>query len=189
MADRDLESLLNAVAAGDRAAFRALFDATSAKLFAIAVRIVREEAVAEDVVQDAYLRVWERAGDYRPQCGAPLGWMAAIVRNRAIDVLRKRREVRAADAACGDGTAMGDATAWGAEPDPFALDERSAALEALLACLGALRCEESRAVLLAYYYGYTYEEIARTTSEPVSTLKSRVRRALIKLRDCLSDER
>ena len=181
MAKRDLKSLLSAVAHGDRPAFRALFDATSAKLFAVAVRIVKRRDLAEDVVQDAYLKIWQRAGEYASGSGAPMTWMATIVRNRAIDVLRKRTEMPLPGGEAGMALA-------GEEPDPFALAEQSAALEALLACMSELEPAQQRPVLLAYYYGYTYEEIAEAMAAPASTIKSRVRRALIKIRDCLSDE-
>ncbi len=177
-----LDSLLRAAANGDREAFRALYEATSAQLFAVALRILKRRALAEEVLQDAYLRIWQRAGSYRRAYGAPMTWMVAIVRNGAIDVLRRRQ-----DHAERRGQDGGDEMAALADagPDPFALTVQSQALAALLACLERVSEKERRCVLMAYYDGYTHSEIAGRMAEPVGTIKSRIHRALARIRDCL----
>ncbi|MEC9368205.1 MAG: sigma-70 family RNA polymerase sigma factor [Pseudomonadota bacterium] len=178
MAERSLKSLLAAVARRDRQAFLALYAATSGKLFGIAIRILKRSEMAEDVVQDAYVRVWNGAGDYSPALGSPMSWMATIVRNRAIDLLRKRTE-SSIDDESGLGELPDDA------PDPFALTNQSQELSALLNCMGKIDDGEKRCLMLAYYYGYTHEEIAARTKSPVGTVKSRIRRGLAKVRECL----
>ena len=87
-----LAALIASTAGGDRRAFKALYDATAPKLFGIVLRIVRDRALAEDVLQDVFLRVWRNAGSYAPNAGQPLTWLASIARYRAIDVVRQRRE-------------------------------------------------------------------------------------------------
>lgn len=180
MAKPSLSELLRAAADGDRAAFRALYDATSGKLFAIAIRILKRRELAEEVVQDAYLRIWDDAVEYSDRLGSPMGWMATIVRNRAIDVLRKRTEVTAQDN--NDHNEQADDA-----PDPFALAAQNRELKALLACLRQLEPDHGRCVLLAYYYGYTHEEIAARMNTPVGTVKSRIRRGLARIRECLDN--
>jgi RNA polymerase sigma factor (sigma-70 family) len=87
-----LAALIAAVSGGDRRAFKALYDATAPKLFGVVLRIVRDRAVAEEVLQDVFLRVWQNAGSYAPDAGQPMTWLASIARYRAIDVVRQRRE-------------------------------------------------------------------------------------------------
>ena len=177
-----LEPLLRAAADGDREAFRVLYEATSAQLFAVALRILKRRALAEEVLQDAYLRIWQRAGSYRRAYGAPMTWMVAIVRNGAIDVLRRRQ-----DRLESGGQDGGDEMAALADrgPDPFALTAQSEALAALLACLERISEKERDCVLMAYYHGYTHSEIAGRMAEPLGTIKSRIHRALARIRDCL----
>jgi len=179
MDNLDLKALLMGVAAGDRTDFRVLYDATAAKLFGVTVRILKRRDLAEEVVQDTYLRIWDGAGDYRAELGSPLGWMVAIARNRAIDVLRKRGETALPE----DFEGREDENT----PDPFTSTAQSSELRALLACLGHLPVDHQRCVLMAYYDGYTHEEIAGRLKAPVGTVKSRIRRGLARLRECLDD--
>lgn len=180
MAGEDLKPLLDRVARGDREAFRALYDATSGKLYGVAIRILKRKDLAEDAVQDAYLRIWDGAAGYRPGLGSPLGWMATIARNRAIDMLRKRSDIRMNDETAN--TIADEDT-----PDPFAEAGRSSEMRAFLDCLAKLDGNSQRCLLLAYYHGYTHEEIAKRMTAPVGTVKSRIRRGLMQIRECLSD--
>lgn len=177
MAQHQLKTLMIAVARHDRAAFKELYEATSAKLFAVAVRILKRADLAEEVLQDAYLKIWNQASDYSPGHGSPVSWMVAIVRNRAIDVLRKRSERPLAD---GDQVEAGLVDDM---PDPFALAVQSEELRGLMVAMEALDPEHRKCVLLAYYHGYTHEEIAVLTKAPVGTVKSRIRRSLVHIRE------
>lgn len=180
MAQEKLEKLLLAAANGDKAAFRGVYDATSAKLYAVAIRILKRADLAEDVIQDAYLKIWDAAPNYSPELGSPIGWMVAITRNRAIDVLRKRAEV-ALDDGKNHAADADDA------PDPFELTAQSHELKALLGCMGKLGTEQQRCLLMAYYYGYTHEEIAGQMKKPVGTIKSWIRRSLARVQECLEN--
>lgn len=181
MAQEKLEKLLQAAAKGDKTAFRDVYNATSAKLFAVAVRILKRADLAEDVMQDAYLKIWDAAPNYSPELGSPVGWMVAITRNRAIDVLRKRVEVHVDDE--NERSEQADDA-----PDPFELTAQSNELKALLGCMGNLRPQQRQCLLMAYYYGYTHEEIADRMKKPVGTIKSWIRRSLVRVQECLGDE-
>lgn len=181
MAQKNLEKLLQDVAKGDKVAFRAVYDATSAKLFAVAVRILKRADLAEDVMQDAYLKIWDAAPNYSPQLGSPVGWMVAITRNRAIDVLRKRVEVRLDNE--NEQLEQADDA-----PDPYQLAEQSNELKALLGCMENLSPQQRQCLLMAYYYGYTHDEIAAQMKKPVGTIKSWIRRSLARVQECLGHE-
>lgn len=180
MAQEKLEELLQAAAKGDKTAFRAVYDATSAKLYGVAVRILKRADLAEDVMQDAYLKIWDAAPNYSPELGSAVGWMVAITRNRAIDVLRKRVEVRVDDE--DERSEQADDA-----PDPYTLTVQSSELKALLGCMESLSAQQRQCLLMAYYYGYTHEEIAARMGKPVGTIKSWIRRSLARVQECLGD--
>ncbi len=181
MAQQQLHKLMRAAANGDRSAFHAIYNATSAKLFGVAVRILKRRDLAEDVMQDAYLKIWDAAPKYRPEAGSPISWMVAITRNRAIDVLRKRTEVAVEDEKDG-GDRADDA------PDPFELTAQSGELKALLGCMEKLNPDQRQCLLMAYYYGYTHEEISQRMTTPIGTVKSWIRRGLIQVKECLGND-
>jgi RNA polymerase sigma-70 factor (ECF subfamily) len=171
-----LQQRLLRTAHRDRAAFAALYQQTSAKLYGIALRIMRSREAAEEVLQESFVAIWERAQDYDPARGSAVGWLTAIVRHCAIDQLR-RRAARPASWSVPD-----DALADLIAPDSAA---SRAELRALQRCLDELEAEPRRAVLLAYCFGLTREELARHLAVPVGTVKSWLRRSLERLRKCL----
>lgn len=174
----DLNDLLRRVAARDAAAFAALYQRTSAKLYGVVARILTRGDAAADVLQETFVRIWERAGDFDPVKGSALAWMATIARNRALDEVRRVRPGSLDDQPEGfEPTAD--------EVDPLAARERSEGLAALIGCLEKLD-EEKRAVLmLAYYRGLSREALARRFGRPVATIKTWLHRSLGQLRDCL----
>ena len=177
-----LVRLLAACAHGDQAAFEQLYRQTSAKLFGVALRIVRQEDLAEEVLQDCYIRIWNRASDYRAELAAPLTWMASIVRNCAVDQLRRRRpEVAGVDEEI-------EATPSEA-PGPLEEVERSRDGSALARCLGELEARQRQAILLAFHDGLSHSELAVQLREPLGTVKTWVRRGLAKLKTCLEARR
>jgi len=175
----DLSDLLRRVAARDAAAFAALYQRTSAKLYGVVARILTRGDAAADVLQETFVRIWERAGDFDPVKGSALAWMATIARNRALDEVRRVRPGSLDDQPEGfEPTAD--------EVDPLAARERSEGLAALIGCLEKLD-EEKRAVLmLAYYRGLSREALARRFGRPVATIKTWLHRSVAQLRDCLA---
>jgi RNA polymerase sigma-70 factor (ECF subfamily) len=166
--DADLAALLAAVGAGDRRALKALYDATSVRLFGVALTILRRHEAAEDVLQEAYVRVWLQARRYDPERGAPLPWLSRIVRNLAIDQLRRERSKTE------DIDDHADSLSEPAQPVAERLD-----LSRGLARLGA---DQRHALTLAFVHGYTHEELVARLGLPLGTAKSRLRRGLAEMR-------
>ena len=176
---QDLVALLARVAAQDREAFAQLYRATSAKLYGIVLRILSRGASAEEVLQDVYVRIWERAGSFDPALASPITWMATIARNRAIDELRRDRAHGV--------QAIGEDEDFAADPvDPLAGRERSEELQRLMACLGNLDEERRQILLLAYYRGLSRDALAQRFGRPVATIKTWLHRSIAQLRQCLA---
>lgn len=176
--DALLQARLAAVADGDQAALKALYDETAAKLFGVVLRIVRHREAAEDVLQDVYLRIWQHAGAYVPTAGRPITWMCAIARNRAIDRVRARKETPVTD--------LVDGEDWMNQvPDPY--DGESDVLDrgALAHCLGRFDDLHRQCLVLAYCEGFSREELAARFERPVNTIKTWLHRGLASLRSCL----
>ena len=174
-----LAQLLARTALGDRKAFEALYAATSAQLFAVSLRIVRERGLAEEVLQDAFVNVWNHASDYARAKSAPLTWMSAIVRNRSLDVVRRHRELPDVDDALA-ATLVDEAAA------PAREAEARGAAHRLRDCLGELDAEQRQTIALAFFHGLTHSELAAHLRRPLGTVKTHVRRGLARLRDCLA---
>jgi RNA polymerase sigma-70 factor (ECF subfamily) len=173
-----LDKLLEGVSKGDEASFAELYQVTSAKLFAVALRILRTRDLAEEVLQEAYFRVWERAKDFDPKIASPITWMAAIVRNRALDEARRRVARPLADTSELDGLESEDEL-------PLEALERKEDVERLLRCLELLEPEKKEIVRLAYFFGLSREAIAKKFDRPEGTIKTWLHRSLAQLRGCL----
>jgi RNA polymerase sigma-70 factor (ECF subfamily) len=176
--DPRLENLLSAVAGGDEAAFAELYQATSSKLLGVALRILRNREVSEEVLQEAFFKVWERAGDYNPAIAAPVTWMAAIVRNRALDEARRRVVRPTGDESELEQLESGD-------EHPIAALERAEDVERLLRCLDGLEPEKQEMVRLAYLDGMSREALAKRFDRPEGTIKTWLHRSLAQLKGCL----
>lgn len=174
-----LDELLAAVARGDRRAFARLYDHAAPKLFTLALRLMRNRAAAEEILQEAFVRVWARAGDFDPDKGAALGWMVTILRNAALDRLRHERPAMALDEAP-DIEAVPDPGA-----DPLSATMSNAEARALRHCLDQLEPAPRRAILLAYWHGLSHEELAGRLDAPLGTVKSWIRRGMVRLKGCL----
>lgn len=178
--DIKLASLIDRVSRGDRAAFKALYDATAPKLFGVILRIAKEPAIAEEVLQEAYLRIWQNASSFSPEAGRPMTWLIAVARYRTIDVIRQRTEIHVAPDQDGE-----DWLARLAEPGDHEADFLSR--NALSICLSRIAEEQRRCLLLAYYEGYSREELAQRFDRPVNTIKTWLHRSLASLRACLDE--
>src|ERR1700731_2773046 len=175
----DLAGLLIRIAARDAAAFAALYKQTNAKLYGVVARILTRGDAAADALQEVYVRIWEKAGEFDPLKGSPLAWMATIARNRALDEVRRVRPVSLEDQPEGFEPAAEDI-------DPLAARERSEGLTALVDCLKALDEEKRAIVLLAYYRGSSSAALAKAFGRPEATNKTWLHRSLAQLRDCLA---
>ena len=174
-----LAELLARTALGDRKAFAELYEATRAKLFAVSLRIVREGALAEEVLQDSFVNVWNHAADYAQARSAPTTWMTAIVRNRSLDIVRRAREEPDVDDAL-TGALVDEAAA----PDREALARADA--HSVRDCLDELEAEQRQSIALAFFHGLSHSELALHLGRPLGTVKTHIRRGLMRLRDCLA---
>ncbi len=176
--------LMRQIAQGDKQAFSELYDRFSGPLYGAALRILNDPAEAQDVVHDAYLTLWEKAATFDTARGNAFAWAVTLVRNRAIDRVRMRRrraELLAASAPSDLGYTEQGGTGSGSDSAQLGDDAR-----AVRAAVATLPAEQQRAVELAFFGGLTQEEIARKLSEPLGTVKARIRRGLMKLRDALA---
>ena len=178
--ETDLTALIRSAADGDRDAFVELYDRTSAKLLAIALRILRDRDQAEDVLQEVFIRVWQNARTYSPEAGRPMTWLITIVRNRAIDVVRSRREVTMPQDEAGRDLSE-------SLPEPRNREAEFILNEELRRCLDRLEEQQRRCLLDAYYDGLTRDELARRYHRPVNTVKTWLHRSSATLRACLRE--
>lgn len=175
-------SLLQAVARRDEAAFAELYDRLSRPVFSLVVRVLRSRAEAEEVLQEAFWQIWERAPDYRADLGSPFCWIVTIARRKAIDRLRANaRHLQRIEEA--RNSRNDDDCVAPAGLDALAADERGTAVRSALA---GLNPEERRAIALAFFDGLTHDEIASVVQAPVGTIKARIRRGMLKLKPALA---
>lgn len=173
--------LLQETASGERDAFRLLYDSSSAKLFGVILRIVKRQDLAEEILQEVYLIIWNRANSYNPSLGRPLSWMVTIARNKALDSLRGlEAKAQTQDFDEGDDAQIQTAL-LAIRPEALDAGDRLA----LQDCLDEATEQARESVLLAYVHGFSREELAKRYSVPLSTIKTWLRRALIDLKNCL----
>ena len=185
-----LADALARVALGDRVAFGTVYRATSAHLYGVILRINPDRAQAEDILQDVFVNIWRAAQGFDAARSQPMTWLTSIARNRAIDSLRRRRtepvESRASTRGDdGDDEAEVLAGRYSDEPGPLALLQQAAQAREVTHCLAQLSAEQQQCIALAYYQGLSHAEVAQHLAQPLGTVKSWVRRALLALRDCL----
>ena len=178
----DLDTWIARAALGDRDALRQIYGATSAKLFGVCLRVLKDRADAEEVLQDVYIRIWHASGRYRPGEASPISWMVTIARNRSIDKLRSRQST-AGDSAADDTEAAAVADP---SPGPEQMAIRRSEQTRLRACLDTLPADRAEAVTGAYLDGQTYADLAERFGVPLNTMRTWLRRSLIALKDCLS---
>jgi len=175
-----LMELLARTALSDQQAFAELYRMTSAHLYAVALRILREAAAAEEVLQESFVNVWHHAGSYVAAKSQPLTWLTSIVRNRCLDQLR-RREVETVTL---DDEEEGAVIA-AEDPTPLEMLLSGADARAVGACVEALEPGQKQAIALAFFQGLSHSELAQHLREPLGTVKSWIRRGLERLRACL----
>ncbi|MGH8780525.1 sigma-70 family RNA polymerase sigma factor [Paraburkholderia sp.] len=172
-----LNRLLLEAGTGSEAAFATLYQRTSAKLFGVCVKMLRDRNEAEEVLQDVYITVWRRAATFDPSLASAVTWLVAIARNRAIDRLRRHREERMDEST--------EEEIVDESPSPAAMAEYSEERRRLERCLEMLPTRQGNAVREAFFTGATYVELAERLSVPLGTMKSWIRRSLLQLKACL----
>ncbi|KTF69707.1 sigma-70 family RNA polymerase sigma factor [Sphingomonas sp. HT-1] len=168
------------VAQGDRAALKTVYDLTAAKLMGVCLRICQDREAAEDVMQEVFLKIWNRAGRFDAARASPITWLCVIARNSAVDWRRTR--------------GLGEAAPIDAAMDvPDGADSAEARLQAvemqarIFSCIEALEEKQRGAIRAAFFNGRTYPELAQAAAVPLGTMKSWIRRGLLQLRGCLGD--
>lgn len=175
---------LAAVANKDSAAFRSLYETTSPKLFGFALRILNKRELAEEVLQESFVNIWNNAASYQSSLAAPMTWMTTIVRNRAFDLLRKLDHDVEIDADHFDMEVV-NALESG-DPTPIESLQLSEDAKALARCFSRLEGLHRQAMALAFYHDLSHSEVAEQMKLPMGTVKTWIRRGLDKLRTCLS---
>jgi len=177
----DLGALLGAVASGDAPALARIYRLVSAKLFALALSIVKSRARAEEVLQDAFTSIWRNAHRFDPEKGAPMTWMITITRNRALTSLRSLPPEDSIDL-------MPERDQWRSpEPDPLDQTIRRSEARDVADCMARLETRHREVLSMAYVEGFTHQELSHRLGVPLGTVKSWIRRGLELLRDCLSN--
>jgi RNA polymerase sigma factor (sigma-70 family) len=185
----EMADLLSRVALGDRVAFRTLYDVCGAHLLGVILRIQRNRAQAEEVLQEVFIAVWQSAQSFNPALSQPSTWLGSVARNRAIDSLRR---AQSAPQTVSRHHVDGDEEEQDMlqhlasdEPGPLALLEQASDARALQQCMAGLNKAQRRSLALAFYQGLTHAEVAEQLGEPLGTVKSWVRRGLLTLKACL----
>jgi RNA polymerase sigma-70 factor (ECF subfamily) len=174
----EIADLIARCALRDRKAFRDLYGRTSAKLYGVTLRILKDRAEAEEALQEVYVKIWQRADRYVPGGFSPISWLVAVARNHALDVLRARKP------RSDDIDLALDVADAGPDPEQAAANRGERAR--IDDCLGQLEADKADAVRGAYLDGFSYEELATRHEVPLNTMRTWLRRSLMKLRECLS---
>ncbi|MGX4643675.1 sigma-70 family RNA polymerase sigma factor [Massilia sp. SYSU DXS3249] len=178
-----LQVWLQAAARHDRGAFRSLYDASSPRLYGLALRILGRRELAEEVVQESFVAIWRHAGEYESALSAPMTWMATIVRNRAFDLLRRTRKEAASDAML-DGEDLDPLGALTMTPADTL--QMSSEARALAECMAALEEKHRQVVGMAFFHDLSHSDVAHKLTLPLGTVKTWIRRSLARLHACLS---
>lgn len=179
----DLQLLLSRTSMKDSTAFRTLYDATSVKLYSFALRMLFKRELAEEVLQDSFVKIWHSAHQYRADLATPMTWMIAIVRNNAIDMLRRLDNAIEID---GDDFDSALLQSWESDDaTPIQALEMTDNARSLNTCLSRLDHTQRQALALAFFHDLSYSEVADHLSSPIGTVKTWIRRGLEKLRLCI----
>ena len=186
---RELAATLSRSALGDRAAFKRLYELSSGHLFAVILRIQRDRDLADDLLQEVYVSAWKAAGSFDAQRAQPLTWLTHIARNKAIDSLRRAQAQPRLESVHSeqddDDRPDADQRLVDESPGPAALLERASDARQLGQCMEGLSAQQRQSVALAFFDGLSHAEVAEQLCQPLGTVKSWVRRALMTLKGCL----
>jgi RNA polymerase sigma-70 factor (ECF subfamily) len=178
-ATTDIDRLIMACAAGDRGALKALYDVEAARMTGVAVRLLKRRSLAEEAVHDAFLHIWKGAATFDPARGAGKGWIYAVLRHRALAILRDEARLETREAPLDEEIAS-------EEDDPETVIARLMDSERLRHCLEGLEPKRRQSVVLAFVNGLSHGELAGRLGVPLGTVKSWIRRSLERLKECLA---
>ena len=184
--DTQLVALLDRIALADESALRELYEATSPRLYGVAVRVVTNREWAEDVLQEAFITIWRIAGNYKQSLSPPMAWLGLVVRSRGLDFLRRRTSERA-DRTQELDDLISDTVA-GNSPNPLDTAQASQEARALYQCLAQLGNKQREVVSLAYMRDMSHGELAAQLKLPLGTVKTWIRRGLEQLRGCMAGQ-
>ncbi|MEJ2059633.1 MAG: sigma-70 family RNA polymerase sigma factor [Gammaproteobacteria bacterium] len=176
----ELSDLLARCGQGDRRAFERLYRLASPRLYTVCLRLLRNESLAADALQEGFVKVWSHAASYNPGKGAPMTWMSSILRNRCLDLLRSMKSAPAEV-----DVEFEDMAFESQEPGPLDSVASGRDRAALMRCLEALSESQRQSILLAFYHGLTHSELADRLQTPLGTIKAWIRRGMQSLRECL----
>jgi len=184
ISDPQLIALLERIGRQEDGALKALYDLCSAKLYGLALRVVRNPEWAEDVLQESFITIWRAAGEYRTSLSPPMAWMGVIVRSRGLDLLRRRAAQRSHLTQELDDTVSD--TLASDSPTPLDTALASEQAWALHQCLGQLDNRQREVVSLAYTRDLSHSQLAQQLNVPLGTIKTWIRRGLDQLRSCMA---
>lgn len=180
-ADNDtLTALIKRCGEGDERALKTLYSMTSPKLYALLLRILKKPATAQDVLQEVFLKVWNKANDYYPGKGSVMTWMSTFARNRAIDEIRRFNPIEPGSEFV-ESEIKSEVGGWQPLDEAIKVSEARSIEE----CLGRLEENQKQSIFLAFFQGKTHIEIGRVLNVPLGTIKTWVRRGLKQLKECL----
>jgi RNA polymerase sigma-70 factor (ECF subfamily) len=177
MRQDDLDTVIGLVALSDRKAFASLYGRTSPKLFSICLRILKDRTDADEALQEVYVKIWQRARQFSAATGTAEVWMAAIARNTAIDMIRARKPVAS------ELNDIPELVETAPNPEQTLMYKDTG--RGIDLCLGELEDNKAKAVRQAYLEGMTYQELAESYAVPLNTMRTWLRRSLIKLKECM----
>ena len=180
----DLNELLMRCGKKDGIAFKQLYQQSSPKLYALCKRLMRDDELAEDVLQEGYVKIWNKAASFTLGRGSAMTWMTTIMRNQALDKLRMAKSRPQLEEE-GEYESLDFAST---DLSPEGLSELNEDTQQLLRCMEQLNADQRECIMSAFYYGFTHDELAQKMSRPLGTIKAWVRRGLDQLRNCLSQQ-
>ena len=164
----------------DRAAFKKLYESTSPRLFSLALGLLKNKGMAEEILQESFFKIWTSADSYHQGKGKAITWMATVTRNKALDKLRSLKVRPQETETVYEGVEFATADL---EPDNLTMVDQD--LQQLMDCLDGLQTEQKECILQSYYHGYTHQELSQNMHKPLGTIKAWIRRGLEKIRVCL----
>ncbi len=173
--------LLHKAAGGDQLAFKQLYEECSPKLMSLCLRLMKTEALAEDVLQEGFIKIWEKADSFSPGKGKAMTWMSTVIRNKGLDKLRSLKTKAVETEIQYEGIEFSSN-----DIQPDQLSGMSEEVKNLMNCLDKLKPEQRECILLSYYYGHTHQELSIKLDRPLGTIKAWIRRGLEDIRPCLN---